>query len=111
MIKNLKLLREERGWSQQKVADMLNLTQQTVFKYEQKSNEPDIATLIRLADIFEVSVDFLIGNTDIREKNTNSKQPTLSKPEVEHIKQYRTLPDNLRRSVDDLLKNMNTSAK
>ncbi|MBQ9383203.1 MAG: helix-turn-helix transcriptional regulator [Ruminiclostridium sp.] len=80
MIKNLKLLREEKGWSQQKVADMLSLTQQTVFKYEQKSNESDIATLIQLADIFEVSVDFLIGNTDIREKNTNSKQPTLSKP-------------------------------
>ena len=68
-------------------------------------------TLIRLADIFEVSVDFLVGNSDIREKNTNSEQPTLSKSEIEHINQYRALPDNLRRSVDDLMKNMNTCAK
>ncbi len=111
MIKNLKLLREERGWSQQKVADMLNLTQQTVFKYEQKSNEPDIATLIRLADIFEVSVDFLIGNTEIREKNTNREQPTLSKSEIEYIRQLRALPNNVRKSVDNLLKDFNSSLK
>lgn len=111
MIKNLKLLREEKGWSQQKVADMLNLTQQTVFKYEQKSNEPDIATLIRLADIFEVSVDFLIGNTEIREKNTNREQPTLSKSETEYIRQLRALPNNVRKSVDNLLKDFNSSLK
>ena len=111
MIKNLKLLREEKGWSQQKLAEMLNITQQTVFKYEQKSNEPDISTLIQIAEIFEVSVDFLIGNSEIREKNTNSMQPVLTKAEISHIKQYRSLNVELRRNIDDLIKNINSSDK
>ncbi|MGN0619296.1 MAG: helix-turn-helix domain-containing protein [Ruminiclostridium sp.] len=74
MVKNLKLLREEMGLSQQGLAEMLNITQQSVYKYEKTASEPDIATLIRLADIFSVSVDFLIGNSDIREKILKRKQ-------------------------------------
>ena len=109
MIKNLKLLREEKGWSQQKLADMLNISQQAVFKYEQKSNEPDISTLIRLADIFEVSVDFLIGNTDIREKNTHNEQPTLTQSESEHIKLLRSLPAEIRKNIGELMSNIKSN--
>ena len=53
--KNLRLLRDEKGLSQQKLAEMLNITQQTIFKYEKILVEPDIETLIRLSDIFDVT--------------------------------------------------------
>lgn len=54
MVKNLRLLREEKGYSQQKLAEMINVSQQAIFKYEKTDNEPDISTLICLAKIFGV---------------------------------------------------------
>lgn len=66
MVKNLRLLREENGMSQQGLADLLGTTQQAVYKYEKTAVEPDIATLIQLSDIFGVTVDFLIGKSDRR---------------------------------------------
>ena len=77
MLKNLKALRQERGLSQQKLAELIGVSQQAVYKYEKLSVEPDIATLIKLSELFGVSIDFLVGNTTERRKNetrqTNKK--------------------------------------
>jgi len=53
--------------SQQQLADVIGLSQQSVNKYENHSIEPDIATLIKMADYFGVTVDYLIGHTNERE--------------------------------------------
>ena len=63
-MKNLKTLRLSKNLSQQQLALRLDLSQQTIYKYENQITEPDIATLIKLADYFNTSVDYLIGNTD-----------------------------------------------
>ena len=60
-MKNLKALREEKGLSQQKLASYFNLSQQSIYKYENNLAEPDLSTLQAFADFFEVSVDYLIG--------------------------------------------------
>ncbi len=104
MVKNLRLLREEMGLSQQKLAEILNVTQQTVFKYEKTSVEPDIEMLIKLAGFFEVSVDYLIGNSEIREKNSGYETMILSENEVSHIKLWRSLPKNIRSRIEELLR-------
>lgn len=44
-MKNLKILREEFGLSQQKLADLFNLSQQSIYKYENDLAEPDFQTL------------------------------------------------------------------
>lgn len=77
MVKNLKLLREEKGISQQKLADMLEITQQAVYKYEKTSVEPDIHTLIKIAEIFGVTVDYLIGRTEEREYSIPEDEKTV----------------------------------
>ena len=106
MVKNLKLLREERGLSQQKLAEMLNTTQQSIFKYEKTNCEPDILTLIKISDIFDVSVDFLIGNTDIREKNVQRDSTELTQQEAAHIRLWRSLPKEIKSDTDRLLSNI-----
>ncbi len=103
MVKNLRLLREEKGLSQQKLADMLNISQQAIFKYEKTANEPDIATLIMLAEIFDVTVDFLIGNSDSRERNVKRDAVMLTKQENEHIRLWRALPDKVKESLNTLI--------
>ena len=104
MIKNLRLLREEKGLSQQKLAEMLNTSQQTIFKYEKTASEPDISTLVQMADIFEVTVDFLIGNSELREKDVTLNSVMLTEQELEHISLWRSLPDHLKKNINDLIK-------
>ena len=62
-MKNLKSLRLSKGLSQLKLAELFNISQQSIYKYENGLAEPDIDTLIKLADYFETSVDYLIGHS------------------------------------------------
>ena len=59
-------LRRERGISQLKLALDLNMNQNTISRYETEEREADYKTLIRLADYFDVSLDFLLGRSDER---------------------------------------------
>ena len=59
----LKRLRKTNRMTQQDVADRLDISASAVGMYEQGRREPDLATLVKLADIFGVSVDQLIGRT------------------------------------------------
>lgn len=111
MVKNLRLLREEKGYSQQKLAEMINVSQQAIFKYEKTDNEPDISTLICLAKIFGVSVDYLIGNTDIREPLNMQLPDNLSEHELTHLRQWRTLPHNVKSSLDVLISSIHNPDK
>ena len=60
----LKELRKARGISQLKLAMDIDTSQNTISRYETGEREADYAMLIRLADYFQVSVDYLLERTD-----------------------------------------------
>ena len=60
----LKNLRKSRNISQLKLALDLNMNQNTISRYENMEREADYETLIKFADYFGVSLDFLLGRTD-----------------------------------------------
>ena len=60
----LKALRKKKGISQLRLATELNTTQNTISRYETGEREPGIAELIKIADYFNVSVDYLIERTE-----------------------------------------------
>ncbi len=60
----LKELRKAKGISQVKLAIDLDTTQNTISRYETGAHEPGIKELIRLADYFQVSIDYLLERTD-----------------------------------------------
>lgn len=62
----LKELRKAKKISQLKLALDLNMNQNTISRYEQMKHEADYQTLIRFADYFDVSLDYLLGRTDDR---------------------------------------------
>ena len=64
MVFRLKELRKQRKISQLKLAFDLNMNQNTISRYETGEREADYATLIKIADYFNVSVDYLLGRTD-----------------------------------------------
>jgi transcriptional regulator with XRE-family HTH domain len=65
----LKLLREEKGKTQQDVADALGIGRPTIAGYETKGKQPDYEKLQKLADYFNVSTDYLLGRTNIKNYN------------------------------------------
>lgn len=65
----LKELRKQRRLSQLKLVMDLNMNQNSISRYENGEREADYATLIKLADYFDVSVDYLLGRTDNPETN------------------------------------------
>lgn len=60
----LKQIRKERGVSQIKLAMDLDLNQNTISRYETGEREADYETLIKLANYFQVSIDYLLEQTD-----------------------------------------------
>ena len=61
----LRELRLARKMSQQRLAIELSMSQNTISRYENGEREPGVAELIRIADYFHVSIDYLVGRTDI----------------------------------------------
>ncbi len=60
----LRELRKKRRISQLKLALDLNMNQNTISRYENMEREADYETLIRFADYFGVTLDYLLGRTD-----------------------------------------------
>lgn len=67
---NLKTLRKQKGFSQEELASRLHVVRQTISKWEKNLSVPDADTLIRLAEILEVSVSELLGSK-IENENEN----------------------------------------
>lgn len=65
-MNKLKELRLLKKLSQAQVASHLGITSQAYGNYEGSRREPDNATACKLADLFDVSLDYLLGRTDIR---------------------------------------------
>ena len=61
----IKELRRQQHITQLKMAMDLHMSQKTISRYENGEREPGVAELIRIADYFHVSIDYLVGRTDI----------------------------------------------
>lgn len=64
--RRLAALRNEIGLSQYQLADRLQFSRGQLGNYEQGTREPDFATLIKIADFFQVSTDYLLGRSEDR---------------------------------------------
>lgn len=94
-MKNLKMLRQKSGLSQEKLAAQFHMTQQAIYKYEAGISEPDIECLIELSDYFHTSIDFLVGHTDDARPIQPFKETALSVDEEKLLTAYRSLPFTL----------------
>ena len=76
-MKKLFELRKKENFTQSQMAKILNVSQQAYARYEKGEREPDFDTLIRIADYFGVSIDYLLGRT-------NEKETTPANSVIEH---------------------------
>jgi Predicted transcriptional regulators len=104
----LRNLRKAKGMTQEQVAAYLNAAKSTVSQYENNVNEPDLQTLVKLADLFGVSVDHLFGRDEPADKKDEKSdwphllKEKLTEEEAEYLQEslamYRKL--KARRSKD-----------
>lgn len=103
-MKNLKALRQQHNLSQQKLADILHVSQQSVYKYENGITSPDIETLIRMADYFNTSIDYLVEYTDIPHKIEPVEKYMLNSEESELLNTYRQLTSSQKKVAQMVIK-------
>ena len=63
--KRLKEIREANDYSRKDLAAALNVSDTTISNYENANREPDLKTLIQISEYLNVSVDYLLGQTDV----------------------------------------------
>ncbi|MCH5296855.1 MAG: helix-turn-helix transcriptional regulator [Ruminococcus sp.] len=90
-MRRIKELRKEKDISQISLSMKINVSQKMVSAYENGKNEPSIATLIQLADIFGTSVDYLVEYTDIRQPIDKIAQTQLNDIECDLLNEFRSL--------------------
>ena len=69
LAKRLRACRREKGFTQNQVAIYCDITEKTYQNYELMAREPKREILIKIADLFDVSLDYLAGRTDNRKIN------------------------------------------
>lgn len=107
MLKNLRLLREEKGMSQKQLADCIGVSQQSINKYENHNVEPDIGALIRIADCFSTSVDYIIGHTEERYPIAPPSTYSMDNEEFMLLQRYRKLSEKQKKCVNLLIETYN----
>ncbi len=88
----LKKLREERGFSQYRLAEVLGVSQSAVGLWESGKREPNFKTLCAIADFFSVSVDQLLGRAD-RIAGVSPSEGHLCASEAELLRKFRAVDD------------------
>lgn len=89
--------------SQQKLADILHISQQSVYKYENNITSPDIETLKNMADYFETSIDYLVDYTDIPNRFEPTVTLSVNEEEQKLIHKYRRLTPKQRNLIQAIL--------
>ena len=64
LAKRLKECRKAKGLTQMQVATYCDITEKAYQNYELMTREPKLEILVRIADLFQVSLDYLTGRTD-----------------------------------------------
>ena len=82
----LKELREKRRLNQEGLAMKLCVSQSTISAYEVGERTPDLETLINIANFFSVSIDYLVGLSEVKYSIINND---LSSDELEYLSKYR----------------------
>lgn len=65
-MNRIKFLREEAGMTQQELADKLNGAKSTIAMYEKGDRKPSLEVLVKLSEIFNCSIDYILYKTNIR---------------------------------------------
>ena len=83
--KNIQSLRQQKGWTQQEMAAKLNYSDKSVSKWERGESLPDVAVLKQTADLFSVTLDYLVEEEHAPEPKAKEEVFALGKEKAYYI--------------------------
>ena len=91
--KQLRKLRRQKDWTQKQLSEYLHVSKSTITMWELGQRDPDTAMLLKLADFYGVTVDYLLG----REITTSTQQALISETirQIESLNQLKEQLQNL----------------
>lgn len=95
-MNNIKELRISKGLKQSDLANLLHVAQTTISNWENDRTEPDFDSLRQMAELFDVSADYLLGQSDVKKKEKpvvkddglNQKLERLSDRNLQRLEEY-----------------------
>lgn len=102
----LKILRINAGLKQDDLLKKFGLSSARYSQYETGKRSPDYELLIKLADFYDVSLDFLLGRKESNKNEIKSKSShaEISEKDLELLQQLKNLPADKREIVDTVIK-------
>lgn len=104
MNNRIKQLREENNMTQIRLSIELEVSQETVSAYESGKHFPSVATLLKMANIFNTSIDYILGLSDIRYPHSSDK---LSDEEQMILEKWKQLDERCKELLIAYIDGMN----
>lgn len=95
-------LRKDRGWSQAQLAEAVNASRDIIGKYERNDNSPSIEMALKIAKVFDISVDYLLGE---------GKHASFDKETLKRLEDIESLDQNTRNTLFSVIDTFLRDAK
>ena len=106
MIK-LKTLREQNNLTQRSLAEKINVTHGAIGNWEMGKRDPDISTLVKIAEYFGVSIDYLVGHSsEPYDVSTPAPSDEYTDAEKRVIAAYRTLVPGMQDYILEMIEKL-----
>lgn len=89
LAKRIHDLRLSFGWTQVQLAEKLNVSKQTISNWENDNIQPSVEMLVKIAQTFNVTTDYLLGLTPVNTLNVDNLPQTFVSHIVQIIEDYR----------------------
>lgn len=74
-MNRIKQLREENNWTQLELSKKMNCAMSSIAMYESETRKPSMEVLLKLSEIFDCSIDYILGKSDIRNPEKAQEDP------------------------------------
>ncbi len=99
-MNRIRQLRQEKNMTQLRLSMELEVSQETISAYENGKHYPSAKSLLRLSELFNASIDYIMGVSNTRNAISQNE---LSIREIEHLYQYRQLSGNQKEKADGFI--------
>ncbi|MVB11052.1 HTH-type transcriptional regulator Xre [Caprobacter fermentans] len=102
-MNRLRELRREKGLTMKQLGNFFGLAESTISQYETGKRQPDNETLIKFANYFDVTIDFLLGNDS---SSKQKKEPVTDRDRLleDNIELFKKLPTDKKKQALDYLR-------
>ena len=101
-MNRIKQLREENNWTQLELSKKMNCSMSSIAMYENETRKPSLEVLIKLSEIFNCSIDYILCKTDIR----NPKKINIDEADIAFFNGIKGLNETNREILKNIINNI-----